>query len=115
MRRSAGRDLPGATRLSVRVTTESARANLGYMSALTPADQEDSAPPVLPVDRQITRQEAAARLKLSVGRVRQLYDSGVFSKYYNAQSHLRLDSNEVEAYRVQRETFRNAPAVKVPA
>lgn len=83
------------------------------MSAQPPADQGVQLP--LPVDRQVTRQEAAAILGLSVGRVRQLYTSGAFTKYYNAQGHLRLDRDEVEAYRTDRETFRRPASAKVPA
>lgn len=62
--------------------------------------------PSLPAERQITRQQAADIIGLSIHRVRQLYGTGRFTKYRNAQGHLRLDRTEVEDYRKQRETFR---------
>lgn len=61
----------------------------------------------------ITRQQAAALLGLSVGRVRQLYDSGRLTKYRNAVGNLRLSRDEVIALKLARETFR--PADKVSA
>ena len=87
------------------------RVNMCYMSAHLPSDSADLSPS-LPIERQITRVEAAAMLGLSVARVRQLYDHGRLTKYYNKLGHLRLDKDEIEALRKERETF-HPPIVKV--
>lgn len=60
----------------------------------------------LPILHQITRVEAAGLMRLSVSRVRQLYDAGKLTKYYNAQGRLRLDRREVLELRQERESFR---------
>jgi hypothetical protein len=69
----------------------------------------------LPIEYQVTRAEAADLLDLSVGRVRQLYDAGKLTKYYNAQGRLRLDRREVIALRRERDFFKAAESKKIPA